>query len=48
MRHLQVALTDELHKRFKIICAQEERDMTEVVRNLIKEYVEKAEKKLRK
>ena len=41
-------LSDELHKRFKLICVHQEKDMSEVVRKLIEEYVEKAEKKLKK
>jgi len=41
-------LTDELHKRFKLVCVQENKDMSEVVRKMIEEYVEKVEKKLKK
>jgi len=43
-----VNLSDELHRRFKIVCVTESKDMSEVVRKLIEEYVEKAEKKLKK
>ncbi len=42
-----VNLSDELHRRFKIVCVMESKDMSEVVRKLIEEYVEKAEKKLK-
>jgi hypothetical protein len=48
MKHVQAALSDELHKRLKIVCAYEGTDISEVVRKLIEEFVEKAEKKLKK
>ncbi len=48
MKNLNVHLSDELHKRLKLTCVQEGKDMAEVVRKLIEEYVEKAEKKLKK
>jgi metal-responsive CopG/Arc/MetJ family transcriptional regulator len=40
-----VNLPAELHKKFKLICVQEVRHMSEVIRSLIREYVAKAEKK---
>ena len=43
----EVALADDLHKRFKIACVHEGKEMSEVVRRLIEEYVEKAEKRLK-
>jgi metal-responsive CopG/Arc/MetJ family transcriptional regulator len=48
MKYLQVSLPDELHKRFKLVCVQEEKDMSEVTRKIVEEYVEKAEKKLKR
>ena len=48
MKRYNVFLTDELHKRFKLVCVQEDKDMSEVVRKLILEYVEKAEKRPKK
>jgi hypothetical protein len=42
-----VNLSEELHRRFKIVCVLEGKDMSEVVRKLIAEYVERAEKKLK-
>jgi predicted DNA-binding protein len=45
MKNLNVHLSDEFHKRFKITCVQEGKDMAEVVRKLIADYVEKVEKK---
>jgi metal-responsive CopG/Arc/MetJ family transcriptional regulator len=45
MKNLNVHLDDELHRRFKVVCAQEAKEMSEVVRQLIQEYVEKSEKK---
>jgi metal-responsive CopG/Arc/MetJ family transcriptional regulator len=40
-------LTEKLHYRFKVHCAIEGKDMSEVVRKLIEEYLEKAEKRRR-
>jgi metal-responsive CopG/Arc/MetJ family transcriptional regulator len=48
MQRYNVNLPEELHTRFKVVCALERKDMSEVVRKLIEEYVEKAEKKLKK
>ena len=48
MKHIQVALADDLHKRFKIACVHEGKEMSEVVRKAIEDFVEKAEKKLKK
>jgi metal-responsive CopG/Arc/MetJ family transcriptional regulator len=43
-----VNLPEDLHKRFKLACVLEGKDMTEIVRTCIQKYVEKAEKKLKK
>ena len=48
VRNLNVHLVDDLHKRFKLVCVQENREMSEVIRKLIEEYVDKAEKRLKK
>lgn len=49
MKRLQLLLPDELHARFKALCAIESKDMTTVIREFIERYVEKkAEAKLRK
>jgi hypothetical protein len=48
MKNLNVHLSEELHKRLKIACAYESIDMSEAVRKLIEDYVEKVEKKLKK
>lgn len=48
MKRYNLFLSDELHKRFKLACVHEEKDMAEVVRKLIEEYVEKIEKKLKR
>jgi metal-responsive CopG/Arc/MetJ family transcriptional regulator len=45
MKNLNVHLSDELHTRLKLACVQEQKDMSEVIRKLIEEYVGKAEKK---
>jgi predicted DNA-binding protein len=48
MKHFNMKLPDELHKRFKIACAHEGKEMSEVVRKCVENFVEKAEKKLKK
>lgn len=48
MKYLQLVLDDELHRRLKVACAQQGTGMSEVVRKLIVEYVERTEKKLKK
>ena len=45
MKHVNLPLPNELHKRLKVICALEEKMMTEVIRQLVEEYVEKVEKR---
>lgn len=47
MKNLNVHLSDELHKRFKIACAQEGKELSEVVRKWIENYVEWSQKKLK-
>jgi predicted HicB family RNase H-like nuclease len=48
MRNFNVKITEELHKRFKIACVREGKEMSEVVRKCIEDFVERAEKKLKK
>lgn len=45
MKKLQVSLPDELHAKIKVLAALEGRDMTRIVRGLIEDYVEKAQKR---
>ena len=45
MKHLNMKLSDELHKRFKIACALEGKELSEVVRKCIEEYVKNVEKR---
>ena len=47
-KRYNLLLPEELHQRFKLVCVQERKDMSEVVRKMIEEYVEKAEKRLKK
>ncbi len=47
MKRFTVNLPDELHARFKGVCALESKEMTEVIRKFIEEYIEKAEKRLK-
>jgi len=41
-------MEDGLHRRLKVLCSSTGTDMSEVVRKLIEERVEKAEKKQKK
>jgi predicted DNA-binding protein len=48
MKKLQMLLPDELHARFKAICALEQKDMSTVIKDFIEKYVEKGEARLKK
>jgi hypothetical protein len=41
-------MPDELHKRFKLACVQEETEMSELIRKWIEQYVQKIEKKAKR
>ena len=45
MKRLNVNIPDDVHKKLKLHCVEQELDMTEIVLKLIEEYLEKAEKK---
>jgi len=40
-----VNLSGKLHRRFKLVSVQEGKDMSEIIRKLIEEYLAKAESK---
>jgi metal-responsive CopG/Arc/MetJ family transcriptional regulator len=48
MKRFTINVQDDLHKRFKIACIQEGKEMTEVIMAYIKDFVEKTEKKSKK
>lgn len=48
MHILNVKISDELHKRFRIACINDGKVMSELVRAWIEQYVEKVEKKPKK
>ena len=48
MRILQVKMSDELHKRFKLACVHQDTEMSGLIRAWIEKYVEQVEKKLKK
>jgi predicted DNA-binding protein len=48
MKKLQLFLAEELHARFKSVCALEGKDMTTVIREFIERFVEKAEARQKK
>jgi len=45
MIKFNVNIPEELHKRFKLACVLESKDMSEVVRACIQNFVERIEKK---
>jgi len=45
MRRLTIDLPEELHMRLKVQCAMQGKDMSEVVRKLIADYLQKVERK---
>ena len=47
MHILNVKVSDQFHKRFKLACVHEGKIMSDVVRKAIEEFVEKVEKKLK-
>ena len=48
MKRLTLNIPDELHTQFKVIATLEQKDMSEIVLRLVREYVGKAQKKLKK
>lgn len=45
MIKFNVNLSEDLHRQFKIHCVHEGKDMSEVVRELIEEYLKRADQK---
>jgi metal-responsive CopG/Arc/MetJ family transcriptional regulator len=45
MKRISLNFPEELHTRFKVVCTLEGTDMTQVLQELVREYVEKAEKR---
>ena len=45
MKRLQLTLPDDLHTKFKVVCALEGSDMSEIVRKWIEAYVQREEKR---
>jgi metal-responsive CopG/Arc/MetJ family transcriptional regulator len=45
MKRIQLILPDDLHTKFKIVCTLHGKDMSEIIRNWIEEYVEREEKR---
>ena len=48
MKRFVMEIPDELHQRLKAVCALEGKTMKQVVEKLMVDYVEKAERKLKK
>ena len=47
MKRFNILVPEELHRRFKVVCVMEGTDMSEVLRKMMEEYVERAEKRLK-
>jgi hypothetical protein len=45
MKHINLPLPEDLHKRLKIHCVEIDKKMTELLRVVIEEYLQKTEKK---
>ena len=45
MKHVNVTLSDELHKRLNVACTLEGKKIVEEVRRLIERYVQEVEKR---
>jgi len=48
MKHLNIPLPDDFHKRLKRHCLETDRNMADLVRELLQRFLEKAEKELKK
>jgi predicted DNA-binding protein len=48
MKRLTINLSEELHKRLKLHSVLTDQEMTEIIRRLIEEYLDRADKKLKK
>jgi hypothetical protein len=45
MKHVNLPLPEDLHKRLKLHCVQIDTKMTELLRKVVEEYLDKAEKR---
>jgi hypothetical protein len=45
MKHVNLPLPEDLHKKLKIYCVEIDKKMTEVLRKLVEEHLEKVEKR---
>jgi hypothetical protein len=48
MKRLIVSLPEETHKRLKHYCVDHETQMADVIRRLVQEFLDKAEKKTKR
>jgi hypothetical protein len=48
MRHVNLPLPEDAHKRLKFYCVEHDTNMAEVIRRLVEEFLAKAEKKSKK
>jgi hypothetical protein len=47
MKHLNVPIPDDFHKRLKRYCLETDRNMADLVRELLQKFLEKTEKKIK-
>ena len=45
MKRLTILLDDNIHKQLKLLCVQQDTDMSEVTRKLVEKFVESQRKK---
>ena len=48
MKHVNLPLPEEIHKRLKFYCVEHETNMAEVIRKLVEEFLAKEDKKKQK
>jgi predicted DNA-binding protein len=48
MKRITLDLSDEIHRRLKIQCVNEGTNMAELLRKLVEDYLQKAERKTTK
>ena len=48
MKHVNLPLPEESHKKLKFYCVEHDTNMVEVIRRLVEEFLAKEEKKRKK
>ena len=45
MKHINLPLSDDFHKKLKIHCVEQDKKMTDLIRKLVEDYLEKVEQR---